>query len=448
MKRNSVSFSNKEIMLLTLVTLSGILISVIFSYSLALGFSPGLTFLILLARRKGVLMREQSRMALKGINQVKEVIWIFILIGMTLPAWMLSDTIPQMVQLALSNMNVHHFFVLCFIMSALLSMVLGTSVGTLSTIGIPLISAAQFAGLPLDITAGALVSGSFVGDRTSPLSSSHQLLSHTLEVPVQSQFKSMLPTLIFGTGFSLFFFHFFDGKTAVADSNTISSGIAAVESIQLIVFLPPALLLLLVIFRVKIRYAFLASIAAAFLIAIFKGVAVNEWVHAVWFGVEELESGVQHMLVLMIFIAMAGTFNGIIEELKIIQPLMDQWIGATRTLQANTFKTILTTLGISMIACNQTLPIILTGRSLLSHWKKWLNDRELVRVMGDSTMMFPGMIPWSLLAILCSTVLGVPVLSYLPYAVLLWTLPITTIIFSFIKGAVSSTKLSKDEKLA
>ncbi len=142
--------------------------------------------------------------------------------------------------------------------------------------------------------------------------------------------------------------------------------------------------------------------------------------------------GLIYMLSLLLFIAMAGIYNGLLEELNVIQPFLDRWLSDSASLVGNTWRTIAATLMISIVACNQTLPIILTGRSFLAHWRKYHSSEELTRVMADSTMLFPGMIPWSVLALMCSTITDVAVLSYLPYACFLWILPFITMIVSFV----------------
>lgn len=123
-----------------------------------------------------------------GVKRTSGVIWILFLVGFLLPTWYLAGTIGQMVSIALHIITLEHFFMLSFIIAFTFSLILGTSVGTLSSIGIPIIGSAIALNLPIEIVAGALISGAFVGDRTSPFSSAHQLLAHTLEISVRNQF--------------------------------------------------------------------------------------------------------------------------------------------------------------------------------------------------------------------------------------------------------------------
>ena len=422
-------------MLLLIVTISGVIWSVSFHHPLVAGFFPGYLILVLLARKKYNSLRVTLQISVTGIQKTKIVIIILSLVSLLLPSWYLAGTIDQMVKIALYLINPHHFIILSFLVAMFFSMLLGTTVGTLSAIGIPILGTAAVLHLPIEIVAGALVSGAFVGDRTSPFSSSHQLLSHTVEVPVNKQWKAMLLTTIIAIGicFSIYgLLDLFYSNKIVIKSNTFAWG-----DLSVITFIPPLVLIGFVVCRFSIIYAFLSSILSAAMISLATGTIFSKISSAFWFGIDGLGGGFVHMYELILFLALAGAYNGLLEELNVIQPYLDQWLKSSRSLFGDTMKTLLATLLISVIAANQTLPIILTGRSFLPHWSKKYGNEELARVMGDSTMLFPGMVPWSVLAIMCSTIVGLPLIDYLPYAFFLWGLPFITILFSLIKQLVT-----------
>ncbi|MTI84709.1 MAG: sodium:proton antiporter [Firmicutes bacterium] len=427
-----IRFSNHEVVSLIILTLTGIVLSVLLHIPLVLGFTPGLTFLFFLSKKKYIHIKILTNAGKKGLLKTKNVIWILCCIGLILPAWSLSGTIFQMVQLALVSINAQYYIVLCFLMSLGLSMILGTSIGTISVLGIPLINTAQILGLPLEMVAGALISGALVGDRTSPLSSSHQLLAHTLEIKVKQQFIRIIPTGSAAILISTVFFTFLD-QYKYNGPQTIN--LLPEESILVSAtpFIPVIVLILLVIFKFKIRYAFLGSIISASVISFIKGITFSTWLNSLLFGIKGT-GGLQSMFLLICFVAVASAYNQIIEDLNLIQPLMDKWLKNTYSLFLNTLKTVVVTIMISLIACNQILPIILTGRLFLAHWRKYYDAPELSRVLADSSMLLPALIPWNMLAILCSQILGVSVLSYLPYAIFLWILPVITLLFSGLRA--------------
>lgn len=310
-------------------------------------------------------------------------------------------------------------------------------------------SSAAALGLPVSITAGALISGAFVGDRTSPFSSSHQLLSHTVEVKAGMQFRRLLPTTLAAILVCMAFYMAMDaGKQSGITffTNEFTNEVFHWTDLSLLKILPPLILIVFVLLRLKIIYAFISSVIAAIIISMSEGVGVLSIVHSLWFGAEEVGGGLSRMYFLLLFLALAGAFNGLIEGFQVIQPFLDHWLSQTSGLVKDSFKTIAATLIISLISANQTLPIILTGRSFLKHWNEKYDKAEFARIMGDSTMLFPGMISWSVLAIMCSTIVGVPSISYLPYAVFLWVLPMLTMILSYYKHNRNKTMQSSNTR--
>lgn len=382
--------------------------------------------------------------SMKGIIKTQTVVLILLLVGFLLPAWHMSGTIEQLVAIALQLITAEHFYLFTFLIALVFSMMLGTSVGTLSAVGIPIMSSALALNISPEIVAGALISGAFVGDRTSPFSSAHQLLAHTVELPVKKQLRSLFMTTLIAVILGSIFYYVCDLQANIPQ---VAQAEFTWGSLSLITFLPPLILIVAVLLRVKIVYAFLASIIAACMLAVGNGISVTMLSNALLYGVDGM-GGFVNMYLLLLFLMLAGAYNGLLEEYQVIQPLLDNWLQSSKSLIADTLKTIAATLGISMITANQTLPLILTGRTFLPHWQRKHSGEALARVMADSTMLFPGMVPWSVLAIMCSTIVGVPLLHYLPYAIFLWALPFITVCVSIIMHFyhVRQSKVMREQK--
>lgn len=431
-----IQFSLKQVLMLLIVTLTGVVWAVSFRHPLVVGFFPGYLILVMLAMKKNISMKQILHISALGVNKTRIVILILFLVSFLLPSWYLSGTIQQMVKIAFHFIIPTHFLILSFLSAMVFSMLLGTTVGTLSAIGIPIIGTAILLHLPVEMVAGALVSGAFVGDRTSPFSSAHQLLAHTIELPVKRQWNAMLFTTLAAIILCFCFYGVAD-YLLIGATNSNPQPLSW-DELSLIKFVPPIILIGFVLLRFSIIYAFLTSILSAALISLFSGTSLPKLVSALWHGIDGLGGGFLHMYELLLFLALAGAYNGLLEEINVIQPYLDKWLQSSRSLTSDTFKTLMATFLITLIAANQTLPIILTGRSFLPHWSSKYGKEELARVMGDTTMLFPGMVPWSVLAIMCSTIVGIPILDYLPFALFLWILPIITIVVSFVKQARKS----------
>lgn len=425
-------YSLRQAGLLLFITLAGIITSVILHFSLVFGILPGSLFLIYVSLKKGYDMKRLLTIGYEGIGKVKIVLMILFLISFLLPTWFLSGTINSMVSVTLQAINPHHFFVFCFLTTMIFSMILGSSIGTLSALGVPLMSTAVLLHIPIDITAGAVISGAFVGDRTSPFSSAHQLLANILQITVKKQGKAMLLTSVLAILVSVLFFNMMDVRYA-SDLYVIHHELDKVQKISFIHFLPPILLVLLVLCRLNIILSYVISILSGSFIAIVNDISISEIVHALWYGIDGLGGGLIHMYSLLLFIAIAGVYNAMLEELNVIQPILDKWLISSTSIVSDSFKTVIASLFICIIAGNQTMPIILTGRSFITHWTTKYSKEELARVMSDTTLLFPAMIPWNVLAIMSGTVVNMKLYDYIPYAIFLWILPCLTLIVSFAK---------------
>jgi NhaC family Na+:H+ antiporter len=421
------SFSIKNTLQIVSVTLIGVILSVVFKIDLFWGFFPGFLFLIGICLAKGYEIKDLGKYAIKGFLKTKEVMIILLLVGLLLPSWQMAGTIDGMVSLILSYIRIDYFYISAFISTLVVSMILGTSVGSLSAIGIPIMGAALGVGMSVEITAGALVSGAFVGDRTSPFSSANHLLSNTLEVERKIFQRILWRTGLIGIGVSIVYFIFLDKKEKLGI--TVYSPYEMEKS--LIFMFPVLILLLLALCKLNIKTCFLASISTAIIISIADQTVPFE-ILTLWTGTSDSGGGLKKMIPLVAFIGLAGAYNGIIESLKIFQNVLTKWLGQTKNLFTMSWKTMIATMVISLLACNQTLPIILTGRTFLPDWMQNQSKAEFSRVMADSSIVFAGMIPWSVLAIMCSTVLGVPLFHYLPFAIYLWCLPIVTLLYSYV----------------
>ncbi|MZQ81780.1 sodium:proton antiporter [Paenibacillus sp. 5J-6] len=433
--------TNRQLGVTILITILGLAAAYVLHIALAIGFSFGLITLVVIVWRSGAAFRGILRSMWEGIKHTKEVMWILALVGVVIPTWTASGTIPYMIDLGLRVVDPSFFLTFSFVLSVCISMLLGTSTGTLSSVGIPLIGLALLLQIPLPMVAGALVSGAFVGDRTSPFSSANRLVASSTGVSVKDLFKALLPTTI-GAGcitFAFFLFCDMSREWHHGEKDLLREQFGTGFNYSIWLLLPVLLLLLSILLRFKTRNGFLLSIASAIGIGIiFQGVTWNQWLHAMWFGYhsslfDSLQTkGLFNMVELIVLIGLAGAFNGILEENRVLEAYMQKLLGGSSTsLFAATFRTALFGLGLGMVSCTQTLPIMMSGRSLLPFWEERFPRSQLARVVADSSLILAAMIPWNMLAIVCGTIVGVPVEQYVSYAPFLWALPICTLIWSY-----------------
>ncbi|WP_161524784.1 Na+/H+ antiporter NhaC family protein [Alteribacter lacisalsi] len=430
------SFTIIDIIFIFAVTLVFLMGAIAISFPLALAMVPGVAALVVLCRKKEISWHTIGQASLTGVSRNKNVAWLLAFIGLILPTWYMAGTIDDLNALFLTFISPDYFLTVAFLVTALMSFTVGSSVGSLSIVGIPLMSAGLTLGLPAPLVAGALVSGSFVGDRSSPLSSSFQLLAFSVELKVQEHLRSITPTMIITVTLTALIFFLADSLVAAGGSNTASAAGALDWNSLSLSLVPPVLLLVLIFMGKEMKTCFSAGILAGGAILLYRGTSLQAWAEGAVTGAGGL-NGLIGMLPFVLFILIVGAYCQIIEETGMLQPFIERVFHDTSNLTKNTAQTVGVAAGVSLISPNQSFPILLAGRSLLPHWRTHFHRRELSRTLADSTVVFAGLVPWSLLAILCSTIVGVPVIVYLPFTVFLWLAPIVTIAYSWVKSKQS-----------
>jgi NhaC family Na+:H+ antiporter len=280
---SKMRFTTLHLSITILTSVLGLTTAYLLQFPLALGFVAGLGVLIFITLKQGVPGRILLRSMKNGILHTKEVMYILLLVGLMIPAWTASGTIPYLIDSGLSLLNPAYFVSFCFVFAAGVSMVLGTSTGTLSAVGIPLIGMAALIGIPLPLVAGALISGAFVGDRTSPVSSANQLTASSTGMSVKEQNRYLLPTTLLAFGTALVFFVVQDVRgnwnntgalKGAANHHDLSGAMyASYFHYTPWLWLPVAVLLGTILLRLKTRYGFFISIGLSVILGtIFQGV--------------------------------------------------------------------------------------------------------------------------------------------------------------------------------
>ncbi|WP_134684851.1 Na+/H+ antiporter NhaC family protein [Brevibacillus migulae] len=430
--------------------ITSLLVGIAATYAAGLPLSLGVAFSILVSlvtvRKMGYSFKQQFQFGWAGVQQTKPVLSILFLIGLLIPLLMVGGTIPALIYYGLSVVNVDYLLILSFLLASAISSILGTSMGTLSTIGLPLIGIAHAAGVPLGMVAGALISGAMVGERFSPISSSRLLTMNTVELSGAKAASRMNVAAMVAVIFTGCLFLMLDALRGNAGATDMIATYQRLLKEQLDVSLPMlfpiAFLLLLFLFRLRAVTALMGGIAvsagsalmqpsvdlhsllSAILdgYALHSGTALDEMVHGKGIG------AVLQILVLIIF---AGFLNGILNKANLVEPIITRLMGKSASRSALVGKTVLLSLVVVMIGCNQTIPILLVGATLLERYRAQPNGSWLLgRTLLDSALLMPVLVPWNGLAMVMAVTLGVSTVESLPYLLFPILLPILTILFT------------------
>ncbi|HWI64354.1 MAG TPA: Na+/H+ antiporter NhaC family protein [Symbiobacteriaceae bacterium] len=409
----------------------------------------GVVVALVLALRKGFALAELWDAARGGMKATLIPVIILVLVGLLIGVWKVSGTVPAMVYYGLSIASPRFLVPTAFILALAMSMLLGTSVGTYSTLGVAIMGVAHGVGAPLPMVAGALVSGALFGDRSSPLAGSLNLNVAMTGTDLRKMLSVLAPTGITAAVLSLvgyFVFGVGPAGGAGAAGNGMREAIAAHFVISPWLLVPPVLVLGLAFLRVPVRWALgLGIVAGGILSVVVAGTPVMAPVKAALYGFTSNAGdaslnkvfsggGLFPMWRQFTLLLVAGAFSGIMEKSGMMAVVFARLVEGTRRPLALVGSAMLVSTGVALVAANQALPIIITGRMLRPTYEKaGLSPELLSRSLADSGTVMSGVIPWNLMAILAAAALGVPVRAFVPFAFFAFLLPVVSLLFAYVE---------------
>ncbi|MFO7923492.1 MAG: Na+/H+ antiporter NhaC [Bacteroidales bacterium] len=391
---------------------------------------------------------EVRKQIVKSIGSAMPSMIILLLIGSLAGTWLLSGVVPAMIYYGLQILNPSIFLLACVIVSALVSLATGSSWSTVATIGIALLGIGNAMGFSEGIVAGAIISGAYFGDKMSPLSDTTNLapamagtdLFTHIRYMVLTTGPSILITLIIFmvTGF------FFNPS---GDEANIESTLHAIENsfnITPVLFIVPAALVTIIISKVPPLPALLAGTLLGALFALIFQPQIIEQVSGVtgnytqasyiavmksMYGriaivtsnaqVNDLLStgGMAGMLNTIWLIMTAMIFGGVMEAAGMLVKITNGLMRFAKTTGSLVATTAGTCLFFNLTASDQYISIVVPGRMFAKTYReRGLKPEVLSRTLEDSGTVTSVLIPWNTCGATQSAVLGVPTLSYLPYA--------------------------------
>jgi len=390
-------------------------------------------------------IKEIILMIVNGIKKNLKVIVVLIFVGMVIGLWKINGVISTMIFYGFEILNPHIYLLSVFVICSMISMILGTAVGTVSTVGIVLIGIGTGMGLPPEIIAGAVVSGAFLGDRSSPISSVLNLVSGVTETNVNNNFRYFFTTMIPGIVLSIIFYYFI-GKgfsTFEMDNNKIILFKSVLEKHYIItpwLLLPPVIIIVFAIFKMPTLYNMGSAVVIGIIFAMnTQGISIIDALKSALFGcfpnvpqeyyVSLSGGGIYSFKTMLIVLLSATSLNGIFEGTNMIYKIIEPVVVKLKDSRAILIFTVFFSSVVAMLACNQVISVIIPSGVLLSIYRKnQISNKLLARTLSDSGVMLSSVIPWNVAALTPASVMGISVLEYLPYSFLSYAMPIITLI--------------------
>ncbi|MGB9814196.1 MAG: Na+/H+ antiporter NhaC [Thermovenabulum sp.] len=371
------------------------------------------------------------------IDRAMGAILILMMVGPLVGAWLISGTIPYFIYLGLQILSPKTFLVSATILCSISSIMTGTSWGTAATLGVALMGVAYGLGIPLGIAAGAIVVGSYLGDKLSPISDTTILAAATAEVDIFDHIKSMLWTTLPAFIISLIIYQIFSfkisGNIDYTKINQLLDGIAATFRLNPVLLLPPIVVFYLSYKKVpSIPALWIGTVIAMVLALTVQGAGFKEVITAMYSGgnfktpIPELDKllnrgGITSMVSSIATVFMAYIFAGEMEYTgmlgKILDTIKDSFIkGKVGNLILSTSLTGIIT---GLVTGNSYLSIIVPGRIYQPVFKEYkIKLNVLSRTTEDSGTVVVPLIPWSAAGVYMTATLGVPTQSYAPWAIM------------------------------
>lgn len=430
----------------------------------------------IISYRLGYTWHEIEGSIVKSISSAMAAMLILLTIGSLSGTWLLSGIVPSMIYYGLKILNPTIFLFAACVVCCIVSIATGSSWSTVATVGIALLGIGKALDIHEGVIAGAIISGSYFGDKMSPLSDTTNLAPAMAGTDLFTHIRYMAltttPSLIitlvifFVWGFTL------DTSSASADSSAVLKALEDKFNLSPLLFIVPVLVIVMIVKKVPalpalLVGALLGGIAAiifqpqiieqvtqiegnylkASFVAVMNAMTTTINIQTTDPMITELltAKGMSGMLNTIWLILTAMIFGGVMESsglLRVIAERIIQFAHSTGSLVASTAATCIF---FNFTASDQYMAIAVPGRMYADTYRKRGYKPELLsRTLEDSGTVTSVLIPWNTCGATQSNVLGVATIAYAPYCFFCIISPLMTILQAYLNYKIR--RLNDTEK--
>ena len=414
------------------------------------------------------MLDEISQKIAKGMP----AILILITVGAMVGTWMASGTIPMMIYYGVQIVSPKWLLVTAFLITSLVSVATGTSWGSVATMGVALMGIASALGVNPAATAGAVIAGSYFGDKISPLSDTTNLaplaagsnlyehIGHMFWTTVPASIVSLVVYAVVGLNAN---------TAAGATSEAVTNMMAQLDQMydwNILILLPVILvlagsLLKLPTIPVMILSTVVAGVEGIFMQGISLGNVLTSTVSGfnvtmitrpgfdaanAAFEVTKLlnRGGMNGIMSTTLLVFCAFCFAGIMSRAGCLEVVLKAILSVAKTTGSLILATVISCITMALTTGNSYLSILIPGEMFRDAYKeRGLHPKNLSRTLEDAGTVFVPLVPWSAAGAYMTATLGVETLDYLPWAILCYTGFIFAIIYGY--TGIGIAKLPKEE---
>lgn len=408
----------------------------------------GTTVAAIVALSSGFKWKDIEESMYKGIRLALPAVVIIMLVGITIGAWIGGGIVATMIYYGLKIITPSLFLVSITIICAVVALAIGSSWSTMGTIGVAGMGIGLSMGIPAPMIAGAIISGSYFGDKMSPLSDTTNLASGLTNTDLFVHIRHMLFTTIPGLVIALIVYAILGknfGKSGV-DTTDIQQTIYVLQDSFVIspyLLIIPVLVIVLVAKKVPAIPALLIGIILGFLSQVYiQGGNFSGAIEALQSGftiktgntmVDELfnRGGLDSMMYTVSMTIVAMTFGGILEHTGMLKAIVNQILKVAKSSKSLVASTVVSCFATNATCSEQYISIVIPSRMYANAYKeKGLHSKNLSRALEDGGTLTSVFVPWNTCGVFILGTLGVPTLQYAPYAVLNFVIPIISIVYA------------------
>ncbi|WP_237067360.1 Na+/H+ antiporter NhaC [Microbulbifer guangxiensis] len=433
----------------------------------------------LMGMKNGRTWEDMEGGMLHGIGLVFGAILILLAVGALIGSWILAGTVPSMIYYGVQILSPQWFYAASCIICAIVGLSIGSSWTTAGTLGVALMGIAAALGLSPAVTAGAVISGAYFGDKMSPLSDTTNVAaavtSNDLFLHIRHMLWTTMPAFVIAlVVFAVIGLSADTGNASASDIQALLDALTAEFNISLVSLLPLALLLFMAWRKIPAYPTLIIGALVGCAIAlIFEpetarrlggGEGALAGLKGAWYSlfdgykststnenVAELLSkgGMSSMLNTVWLIVSAMAFGGAMERAGFLERIVNWALSRVKTVGGLVSSTVLTCFGMNAAAGDQYMAIIIPGRMFREAYsEKGLHGLNLSRTLEDSGTITSVLIPWNTCGAYMSATLGIATFTYAPFAVFNLLCPLLAIAYGWFhfkqmplaEGSITETK--------
>lgn len=395
----------------------------------------------LFAIRLGYKYKELEKIAINQVGHSLQSVVIMLAVGMLISSWIASGTVPTIIYYGLKIINPDYYLVTTLVICAIVSMFTGTSWGTIGTVGVALLGIGISMGIHPGMIAGALISGSWFGDKLSPLSDTTNFQSGVMGVPLMTHIKHMLYTTVPSFLVSaILFFILGRGNAASFDDTVITQITGQLDSffkISFITLIPLIVVIVLLIMQRPASQSILIGAILGMALAIFyqgfdakmvigSGLTgFNYEFNDEFFNKLLNRGGMDSMTRTIQALIFTTGLGGMLREMDILKVIVDPISKKIKSDFALIFSGIFVTyLSIALTGSHMFASIMVQSTMLDLYKKNGLKPENASRITEDCGTLGVTLIPYGVTALFIVDTLGIDFATFFPYTFFCFLCPI------------------------